>query len=269
MKIKTDKISLNYEIEGEGDCLILIHGFSDNLSMWYNQIPEFSKRYRILSLDVRGHGKTEAPEGEFSMNLFAKDVRALLNGLHIEKACVLGYSMGGRIALQFALDYPEMVTGLVFANSGITGKDYQMPEEQMREMMERRQQMMEMFKTANMETIADTMAERSMSPGIRDANPALFKKYKEIKMKNSPKYYTPIMQAMMTAAADPPDLSRIKCPVLIIAGEQDGFMSLDIAEYMKKTIRQASLKVFPTGHASALEAPNDFNQAVLDFMKRL
>ena len=269
MKINTDGISINYEIAGEGDCLILIHGFSDNLTMWYNQVPEFSKRYRVLTLDVRGHGETEAPEGEFSITLFAKDLRELLSALHIERACVLGYSMGGRIALQFALDYPEMVSGLVFANSGIAGVDYQVDEEQMKEMMERRQQMIEMFKTADIELIADTMAERSMSPGMRDTDPALFQKYKEIKMKNSPKYYTPIMQAMMTAAADPPDLSRLKCPVLIIAGERDGFMPLDLAEYMKKTIRRANLKVFPTGHASALETPKEFNQAVLDFMREL
>jgi 2-succinyl-6-hydroxy-2,4-cyclohexadiene-1-carboxylate synthase len=269
MKIQANGIDVHYEMAGEGDCLILIHGFSDNLSLWYNQVPEFSKQYQVLTLDVRGHGQTETPDGEFSINLFAEDVRELLNALQIEKACVLGYSMGGRIALQLALNHPESVTGLVFANSGIAGAGYQMSEEQMKEMTERRQQMIEMFDTGDIERIADTMTERSMSPGIRDAKPALFQRYKEIKMQNSPRYYTPIMQAMMASAADPPDLGQIKCPVLIIAGERDEFMPLDIAEYMKKTLHKASLEVFPTGHASALETPKEFNRAVLDFMEQL
>ena len=73
----------------------------------------------------------------------------------------------------------------------------------------------------------------------------------------------------MAAMATPPDLSQLKCPALIIAGEHDGFMTLDIMESMEKAIKDVTSTVFPTGHASAIEEPEGFNKAVLDFMNRL
>ena len=119
MKLEAGGIEVSYELSGEGDSLVLIHGFTDNSSMWHNQAPVFSERFQVLTYDVRGHGGTKTPEGDFSMKIFADDLRALLGAPGIERACVLGYSMGGRIALQFALQHPEMTTGLVFANSGV------------------------------------------------------------------------------------------------------------------------------------------------------
>lgn len=269
MKIKANGIEVNYELSGQGPCLVLIHGFSDNLTMWYNQVSVFTEKYQVLTYDVRGHGKTETPKGDFSMDLFAADLHALMGELDIDKACVLGYSMGGRIGLQFALKYPENITGLVFANSGVPGPDIQPTPEQITEMMERRQQMMDMIETGDIEAIADTMAEGSLSPGFRDKEPAVFQKYKDVKLQNDPGPYLPIMQAMTAAMANPPDLSQLKCPALIIAGEHDGFMATGVADSMEKAISDATVTMLPTGHAAAVEAPDDFNRAVLDFMKRL
>lgn len=269
VKIKANGMMMNCEVVGEGECLVLIHGFTDNLNMWASQVAEFSETCKVVTLDVRGHGQTETPSDDLSMDLFAEDIHGLLEALKIEKACVLGYSMGGRIGLQFALTYPEKVSGLVFANSGIAGIGYQMPEEQLKEMMIRREQMMELYQSKDIERIADSMAERSMTPGMRENNPELFKKYKAIKLQNNPEHYLAIMQAMGASAASPPDLSQIKCPTLIIAGDQDLFMSMDVTLFMAKTIPRALMKVFPTGHASAMEVPKEFNQTVLDFMKIL
>jgi pimeloyl-ACP methyl ester carboxylesterase len=77
------------------------------------------------------------------------------------------------------------------------------------------------------------------------------------------------MQAMVEAVTNPPDLTRLECPALIIAGERDGFMSLDEARSMERAIRDVILTILPTGHAAAIEAPRAFNRAVLDFMGRL
>lgn len=269
MKVKAGGINMNYELSGEGACLVLIHGFSDNLTMWYNQVPEFTKQFQVLTYDVRGHGQTETPEGEFSMDLFADDLHALLGALNIERACVLGYSMGGRIGLQFALKYSEMVTGLVFANSGVMLPDIQPSPEQIAEMMERREQMMDLIETDDIEAIADAMAERSLSPGFKDKEPATFQRYKEVKLQNNPKPYLPIMQAMTEAMANPPDLTQLRCPALIIAGEHDSFMAVDVASSMEKAIKDATVKILPTGHAAAIEAPEEFNKAVLGFMNSL
>jgi 2-succinyl-6-hydroxy-2,4-cyclohexadiene-1-carboxylate synthase len=269
VKLEAGGIEVSYELSGEGASLVLIHGFTDNLGMWYNQVPVFSERYRVLACDVRGHGKTKTPEGGFSMEMFADDLRGLLGALGIEQACMLGYSMGGRIALHFALKYPEMTTGLVFANSGVMGSDVQPTEEQIAALAERRKQMVELFETGRIEVIAEGMAERSFSPGFRDEDPVVFQKYKDVKLQNDPKHYLAIMQAMVEAVTNPPDLRRLECPVLIIAGDRDSFMAVDEAKSMERAIRDATVTILPTGHAAAIEAPQAFNQAVLDFMDRL
>lgn len=74
---------------------------------------------------------------------------------------------------------------------------------------------------------------------------------------------------MVEAMASPPDLAKLGCPVLIVAGDQDGFMTLDEARSMERAIADATATILPTGHAAAIEAPRAFNQAVLDFMRRV
>jgi pimeloyl-ACP methyl ester carboxylesterase len=269
MKTRANGIEMSYELSGEGACLVLIHGFTDNLGMWYRQVPVLSRHYQVLTYDVRGHGDTRDPTASFSMDLFAADLEALLGALEIEKTCVLGYSMGGRIGLSFALHYPERTTGLIFANSGVRGAHQRLTEEQIAELAERRRQMVEMFETGDIQLIADGMAERSFSPGMRETNPVEFQKYVEVKLRNDPRHYLSIMEAMVEAMASPPDLTKLGCPVLIIAGDRDGFMTVEDARSMERAIGDATATILPTGHAAAIEAPEAFNQAVLGFMKRL
>src|SRR4030042_4819180 len=142
MRIVANGISGNYEVAGSGKGLVLIHGMGDNLGAWYNQVPVFSQRYQVLTYDVRGHGQTEAPEGEYSTDVWMEDLHGLLEALKIKQAFVLGYSMGGMIALNHALRYPEMVEALIMANSG-GARPPAMSEEAMREAAERRRTMME------------------------------------------------------------------------------------------------------------------------------
>jgi pimeloyl-ACP methyl ester carboxylesterase len=269
MKVRAGGIEISYELSGQGAPLVLIHGFTDNLRMWFDQVPAFAGRFEVLSYDVRGHGETETPAGSFSMDLFVADLRALLAALEIEKACLLGYSMGGRIALQFALEHPESTAGLVFANSGVRGAGTNLTEEQVAELLERRRQMAEMLGTGDIEVIADGMAERSFSPGLRERDPVLFRKYKEIKLRNDPRHYPAILEALVQAMASPPDLSALRSPALIIAGDRDSFMAVEEARAMEKAIADSTVVILPTGHAAAIEAPEAFNRAVLDFMSRV
>lgn len=262
MKITANGIEMNYEIQGQGKNLVLIHGYSDNMNMWYNQVPEFSKHYQVLSLDVRGFGKSEIGKDPYSMELCADDLYELLKVLNMESAYLVGYSMGGRIGLSFTLKHPGMVGGLVFANSGVGG-------ETTPEVEEARKMMLEVLKQGDIETIAEMMAVASFSPDFKERDPEIFKKYKEIKMQNDPSPYVSIMESLFAAIENPPDLSQVKCPVLIIAGESDGFMPLDVAQSMKNAIPNALLKVLPTGHASAIETPEEFNAIVMKFLKGL
>jgi pimeloyl-ACP methyl ester carboxylesterase len=262
MKISANGIEMNYELSGQGNCLVLIHGFGDNLNMWYHQVPDLSKQYRVLTYDVRGFGQTGIAKDPYSMRLLADDLYELLQVLGIKSACVLGYSMGGMIALNFALGHPEVITGLIFANSGAGDRSTAEREE-------RRQRIMHILQQGNIEVTSEMMTVGSFSPGFKERNQAEFNEYKKIKMQNDPSPYISIMEALSADRAPPPDVRKVTCSVLIIAGDKDSFIALDVAESMKNSIKDAALKVLSTGHAAAIEAPKEFNQTVLHFMKKL
>ena len=262
MKISANGIEMNYELSGQGNCLVLIHGFGDNLNMWYHQVPDLSRQYRVLTYDVRGFGQTGITKGSYSMRLLADDLYELLKVLGIKSACVLGYSMGGMIALTFALRHPDVITGLIFANSG--AGDASTAERE-----ERRKRITHILQQGDMEVISEMMTVSSFSPGFKEKNQAEFNEYKKIKMQNDPSPYIAIMEALGAQTVAPPDVRKLTCPVLIIAGDKDSFTGLDVAESMKNSIKDAVLKVLSTGHAAAIEAPREFNQTVLDFMKKL
>lgn len=267
MRIQANGVETNYELVGEGDCIVLIHGFTDNMAMWQNQVPVFSQQYKVLTFDVRGHGQTDSPEDKISLDTLADDLYSLLKALNIGKAFVLGYSMGGRIGLNFALKHPDMTPGLIFANSGIPGPVFQLSEREIKEMLEKQSLMEKLIESGDIEGIAEVMTELSFSPGFKDREPEVYQRYKELKLENDPRHYLPIMKAIVENFQNPPDLTQLKCPALIIAGDQDSFMKLDVAESMEKAIPNAQVKILPAGHASALEVPEQFNQVVLEFLE--
>lgn len=261
MKIEAKGIVMNYELTGQGPCLVLIHGAGDNLKMWYNQVPVFCQRYKVLTYDVRGFGQTQSPEGEYSMALFAEDLYQLLKALKIDEAFLLGYSMGGRIALELAIQHPEVAKALVLANSGVGGP--RPPQA-----VERFQAMLELLQKGDVATIAEEMTTGAFSPGFKANNPEAFERYKALKLEVDPGSFA---RAMMALAADirPPDLGQIRCPTLIICGQNDSYMTPDVARSMQQAIPGSELRVMPTGHAAAIEAPESFNAAVLEFLSRL
>ena len=108
-KIQTGNISTYYEVKGEGEALVFVHGLGSSSQDWFLQTDFFAEKFKTLSYDVRGHGQTKKAKGPYSVPLFAKDLAELLDKLGIKKAHIIGLSMGGWIAFQFAVDYPERV----------------------------------------------------------------------------------------------------------------------------------------------------------------
>ena len=117
--VKLNQVNLNYKVVGKGEAVIFLHGFTGSGMDWSNQMKVVKNKYRGIALDFRGHGKSEAPtkEKDYSIYLNGEDVYRLLNHLGIGRCCLVGHSMGGFTALQFALDHPEMVRGLVLVDT--------------------------------------------------------------------------------------------------------------------------------------------------------
>ncbi len=260
MKIKANGISMNYEIEGKGENLVLIHGAGENLNMWYHQLPVFSKSYRVIAYDVRGAGKTESPEGEYSISLFAEDVYQLMNAIGVQDACFLGYSMGGRIALELALNHPELVKALVLASSpiGLTPPSPRSEPQQ-------RGPMPEISSKEDMKAFAERMATTAFSPGFESKNPAEVERYINIKLQNQPEGISRMMRSL-GGIASRPDLSKVKCPVLIIVGENDPLVGVEPGRQTHEALANSKLVTMPTGHAAPMELPEEFNAAVLEFL---
>ena len=256
MKIKANGISMNYEIKGKGPNLVLIHGAGDNLNMWYHQVPFFSKSYRVISYDVRGFGQTDSPAMEYSMSLFGEDTYQLMKALGVAEGYFLGYSMGGRIALELAINHPEMVKTLILANSSI-GLTPPSPES-----VERRRVTLELLEKGDMEKTAEMMTTNAFSPDFKSKNRSEFNRYMKVKLQNKPSGFALVMRALSA----PPDISKVKCPVLLVVGDKDLSMGVEQGKQAQAAIPGAKLVILPTGHAAAVESPDKFNQAVAEFL---
>jgi pimeloyl-ACP methyl ester carboxylesterase len=119
-RAKVNGVELNYEVHGDGYPLVLAHGFTASMDMWDDQIPAFAKKYRVVVYDSRGHGASEAPAdlAQYDLWTCVEDQRALMDRLDIREAYVGGLSMGGMIAMRFALKYPERVRALLLCDTG-------------------------------------------------------------------------------------------------------------------------------------------------------
>ena len=118
-KVKVDDVNLYYELYGQGDPLVLVAGTGISLAPWrVSQVPEFAKHYQVLIYDHRGLGRSDQPDMRYTTRLFAKDCAGLMDALGINRAHMMGHSMGARVCQWIALDYPEKVRSLVLSGPG-------------------------------------------------------------------------------------------------------------------------------------------------------
>jgi len=113
--MKVNDIKINYQVKGEGEPIVLIHGGSASILHWLYQVPELSKHYKVIVYDVRGHGKTDKPKQAYSIEIFSEDLNELLNKLEVDKAHIIGHSLGGMIAQKFAVGFPNRILSLALA----------------------------------------------------------------------------------------------------------------------------------------------------------
>ena len=115
--VEVNGIKLCYDVHGNGDPVILIHGFSDRKEHWRAQVGDLSKNFKVIRLDNRGAGKSDRPDGEYSMEVYASDVGGLIENLGLGRAHIIGHSMGGMISQNLAILYPNKVNKLILLNT--------------------------------------------------------------------------------------------------------------------------------------------------------
>jgi 3-oxoadipate enol-lactonase len=267
VKISANGISINYEIQGKGESLILIHGAFDNLYMWYNQVPVFSKRYSVITYDIRGFGKTESRGTEYSVPVFVKDLYEFIKTLHIKKIVCIGFSLGGSIAVQLAVEHPELVKAIVLSNSsgGLPIAAAPSPKT-----LERGQEILKLLDKGDMKAAAEMMASAAFSPDFKPRNPAEFDKFVKSKLENDPHSLAQVMRSLRAGGAGhAPDITKLKSPTLLIIGEYDSGMGPESGRKLQQAIPNSKLVILRAGHSSPFEAPDEFNRAVLEFLSGL
>src|SRR5207245_1078114 len=123
MKIKTNGIELNYTVEGNGPWLVMSHSLACDLTMWDEQAAVLRRNFKVLRFDTRGHGASDAPEGEYTLDMMAYDVHGLLQALSVERCHWVGLSLGGMIGQTFALKFPAMFASMVLADTTRDSQD--------------------------------------------------------------------------------------------------------------------------------------------------
>ncbi|MBO8179725.1 MAG: alpha/beta fold hydrolase [Archaeoglobus sp.] len=251
----SDGLKLRYFECGEGEPLILIHGLGDCIEGWTFQYEDFSKHFRVVALDLRGFGMSDVPK-DITIEDFARDVRNLMDYLGIEKASLLGLSMGGMVCMEFYKQYPERVKTLILANTL-----HKLPEAG-RAMFEQRLKVLE--SSPDMTQIAEFIAEMS----IHQDRPDLKEMVKTIIRKNNKEFYTKVTAEIGNANYEDL-LPTIHVPTLVITAEFDVTTPPSLGREMVSLIPNAEIKeVKNAAHLAKLENPEEFNLYIIEFLKR-
>lgn len=255
MKAKANGIEINCEIHGKQGApwLVLSHSLACTVRMWDPQIEAFKDRYRILVYDMRGHGKSTAPAGPYSLDLLADDVLALMKQAGIKRASFIGLSIGGMIGQMLALKQPELFERIVLADTG---------HAQNADALKQWEERIRIAQGKGMAALVESTMERWFTAPFRDSPAA--KRIAELIASTPVAGYVGCGQAIMklnTTAR----LKDIRLPVLAITGEQDG--AAPGTRYIGENIPGAKFVGIPqAAHISNIEQPAAFNRALGEFL---
>jgi pimeloyl-ACP methyl ester carboxylesterase len=253
-RVERDGASLAFNAVGEGEPLVLISGFGYPSTMWFRMLPQLAADFRVVTLDNRGVGRSVTGSDRWTVTDMALDVLAVLDEAGIERAHVLGCSMGGVIALQLTLLAPDRVDGLVLACTGLHSAER--PRAAMPERMSNEQ--VQAFQRAGHPTLY----------GDR-ATPALIQEDLE-RLLTSPLQAAGLYGqavAMRDHVATPDDARRVTQPVLVVHGDQDVVTPLAWGQELTALIPGARLHVVPgAGHALATEAADELGDVAGAFL---
>jgi 3-oxoadipate enol-lactonase len=257
--LRIHDIEMYYEIHGEGEPLLLIHGLGSSTRNWEAQVRYFAPRYQVITYDMRGHGRSSKPPGPYSMRAFAEDACGLLQALGIPAAHVVGISMGGMIAFELAVRYPGLLRSLVIVNSYA-----EMRVETIREHIEKWQRLL-ILELLGVRQMGKLLSRRLFS---KPEQGELRRVFVEHWAGNDKRAYKESMRAILGWEVEA-RLGEICCPVLVIASDGDYLPLEEKRNYIAK-IPDARLAVIPDArHAVAVERPQEFNQILDDFLVSL
>jgi 3-oxoadipate enol-lactonase len=259
MKIQANGISMHYTLDGPAGAPVvtLSHSLATDLGMWDPTVPALA-RYRVLRYDTRGHGRTDAPAGPYTLEQLADDAIALLSALGIRRTHWVGLSMGGMIGQTLALEAPELLQSLSLCDTSS-----RIPAEAKPQWEER----IRIAETKGMEPLVEPTLARWLTASSREKRKDLVDRVARMIRTTPVAGYVGCCHAI--AALDLTDrIGAITLPTVVIVGEDDPGTPVAASRVIADRIKGARLEIIPAAaHLSNLEQPERFNRALTGFLE--
>lgn len=254
--IDADGCPIHVEASGpeRAPVLMLSNSLGTNLHMWDDQVPTFTQHFRLIRYDRRGHGRSGAPEGPYSIERFGRDALAILKALNVKKANWCGLSMGGMVGMWLGANAPERFSKIVLSNTTHYYPDKSGWEDRIKTITER-----------GLAGISDANLERWFTKEFRERAPRTMQRIRDMFVATPLKGYIACVEAIRDMDLREA-LPKIKAPTLVIAGSRDPATTVPMAEAICAGIPNAKLAVLDAAHLSNIEQPQQFTDAVLDFL---
>ena len=256
--IRSEGTRMGYSDQGEGEAVVLLHGFCGSSDYWERVAPLLSGSCRVIAPDLRGHGTTDAPKGAYTMEQMADDVLSLIDALELPKVTLLGHSLGGYVTLSFAQRYGARLKGFGLIHS--TGY----PDSE--EAKEKRLKSVSTIQTQGITAFVDELVPGLFSENTHEHSPQLVVRAKEIGYKTPPQGAVGAAMAMRERPDRRDVISATELPVLLVAGAKDRLIPAERTfTSSKPNITQATIE--GAGHMSLFETPEKLSEIILDFLK--
>ncbi|MBQ2613266.1 MAG: alpha/beta hydrolase [Methanobrevibacter sp.] len=247
---------MNYKIEGKGDILLFIHGLSDNLLYWEVLDSHLKKYYQVIRVDLRGHGESELGIENISIDSYVEDLKYLLDELGIENINLIGFSLGGAVALEFTIKYPQFVDSLILMSTFFKADEYS-------------KNIFNQFKNAldvGFEEFVDFMLPLVLCPNVIENHNEELEMLKLISSQSANvEAYTKAVDACLTFDVEN-ELSSIDVSTLILAGQYDEIFPLKMQIEFQNKIKNSKLIVFENTKHNLLVGRN--NEKIINIIKK-
>jgi 3-oxoadipate enol-lactonase len=252
-----DGCPIRVEVEGRDGApvLMLSNSLGTNLHMWDDQIPEFTKHFRVVRYDRRGHGQSGVPNGPYSMERFGRDVLSILDALKIKKTNWCGLSMGGMVGQWLGANAPDRVEKLVLSNTNSYYEDKTPWIDRIKFVTEK-----------GLDAMVETNMQRWFTDGFRKRAPEAIERMRKAFVATKVPGYIACCEAIrdMDFRVSNP---RITAPTLVIVGAQDPATPPSAGETIQKAIKGAKLASLDAAHISNVEQPKQYTETVLNFLR--
>lgn len=246
------EIELYFEVEGKGTPLVFVHGWTGDHEAWRHQVSHFSKKYRTIVYDQRGHGKSPKPAAGYSISILAEDLHSLVGRLGLSKFVLVGHSMGGMVAQVYALTHPERVEKLV-----LVGTLCKVPRMAMGILLPFSLLLRSAYKT---------YVSATAKFGYYRPTPELVAYAKKAALLTPPHVASKLLQDISRFDVSN-QLPKLRIPSLIVAGERDLLTRLGMVEFLAKRIKKSELCIIPkASHTVMLDQPELFNKELERFL---